>query len=128
MPEQQQNTSESTEKRGKGRPAIGGPIRQEIGDDLKACVETWALGHGTNRAAAVRTLLRRALDQELEPMSRTVVVDGDDLSVLLGEFRGDDIRRVRFAFDSGLKVKVNDGQWTLPVGTLHDSVPPQEKE
>ncbi|WP_103344040.1 hypothetical protein [Amycolatopsis sp. CA-126428] len=116
---------EEQEKRGKGRPPIGGQIRQELGDDLKAEVETYALGHDINRAAAVRRLVRKGLDLELDPMNRMAVVDGDELHLLLTHLDGDDIRRVRFALDGGLKVKVNEESWTLPFGLLHDSTQPE---
>ncbi|QWF78672.1 hypothetical protein HUW46_02070 [Amycolatopsis sp. CA-230715] len=60
-------------------------------------------------------------------MSRTAVVEGDELHVLLGTLRNNDIRRVRFAFDNGLKVKVDHTEWTRTLGKLEDSLPPQEK-
>ncbi|WP_143268494.1 hypothetical protein [Amycolatopsis vastitatis] len=107
--------------RGKGRPSIGGEIRQELGDDLKAEVETYALDHNTRRAAAIRKLVRRGLDLELDPMARMVVVDGDELNVLLTHLHGDGVHRVRFAFDDGLKVKVNEEQWSISFGHQHDS-------
>ncbi|WP_344419456.1 hypothetical protein [Amycolatopsis minnesotensis] len=128
MSNQDQSTPPRQAKRGKGRPPIGGEIRQEIGDDLKAVIETWAMAQGSNRAAAVRTLLRRGIDLELDPMSRTVVVEGDELHVLLGTLQTDCVRRVRFAFDSGLKVKVNDENWTPSLGSLENSATPTEKE
>lgn len=48
----------------RGRPPIGGEIRQELGDDLLKRVERWAVECGLNRANAIRTLLGRALDAE----------------------------------------------------------------
>lgn len=123
-----QDVPAQPERRGKGRPAIGGPIRQELGHDLKALVETWALGNGTNRAAAVRILLRRAVEQELHPTARTVLVDSDELRILLARLQVGDVRRARFALDTGLTVQINNGPWTAPLGHLDFSAQHQEED
>ena len=126
-PRDDETASKPTERRGKRRPAIGGPIRQELGDDLKALVETWALGIGSSRAAAVRILLRRAVEHELNPAAQAVVVEGDELRGLLVQLQDTDIRRARFACGTGLTVQINDGPWTAPLGDLDCCAPHQEK-
>lgn len=48
----------------RGRPAIGGRIRQQLGDQLKRRVDQWAAERGVPRAAAVRQLLDCALNAD----------------------------------------------------------------
>ena len=56
-------------------------------------------------------------------MDEMVIFEGEDLDALLrqlewiGErYAAADLRRVRFAFDGGLKIKVNEHTWSPPLG------------
>lgn len=47
-----------------------------------------------------------------------IEVTGDDLKMLLAYLDDDQIYKLSFAFDDGLKVKVNEKVWTPPLGKL----------
>lgn len=57
-------------------------------------------------------------------MDPIIVLEGADLRTLIqgiAAFASDDsptIYRMRFAIDGGLKVKVNEGMWTAPLGEV----------
>lgn len=65
-------------ERGRGRPAIGGTVRVELGDDLKERIEEWANQNRMPRAEAIRTLLSQALDADHKRQRRAAARRSDD--------------------------------------------------
>lgn len=55
-------------------------------------------------------------------MKDIVILEGDDLQRFLDHMKNaaesNQVRRMRFAVEDGLKVKVNEFVWTLPYGKM----------
>jgi hypothetical protein len=55
----------------------------------------------------------------VDPFTKIVTVEGRDLDSLRGELSNlADARTVRFVIDGGIKIKVDGGMWSPPLGEL----------
>lgn len=90
--------------------------------------------HGKRYRSAVLTLtpagrvrhLRYVDAEDQESTMDMVVLEGSDLDAFLGSVgaidhsarAGGDIRKISFAIDDGLKVKINEEMWSAPLGEV----------
>ena len=54
--------NENTERRGRGRPAVGPAILVRLPPELLDRLDTWSAAEGMSRAAAVRYLIQSGLN------------------------------------------------------------------